>query len=165
MQLRGQHAVSSGSGISVTSPAVYCRRLLCVFFRPFMQQLFLWGKKSLRLDKMHRLEIQNEIISSSNVASHISQDIKFHLFIFCRLELIQSLLPLDLFQQIQWILIQALNQALTLYIFDYWKDSNPLLPPCVLIQRPHFPLANSGTCHSAGNMLHFKSMQSTSVFF
>lgn len=68
---------------------------------------------------MHRLEIQNAIISSSNVGSHISQDIKFHLFIFCRLELIQSLLPLDLFQQIQWILIQALNQALTLYIFDY----------------------------------------------
>lgn len=69
---------------------------------------------------MHRVEIQNEIISSSNVGSHITQDIKFHIFISYRLELIQSLLqPLELFQQIQWVLIQALNQALTLYIFDY----------------------------------------------
>lgn len=60
-----------------------------------MLQLFLRGQESLRLDKMHRAGVQNEIISSSNVGSHISQDIKFHLFIFCKLELIQSLLAVS----------------------------------------------------------------------
>lgn len=65
---------------------------------------------------MRRVEVQNEIIRSSNVGSHISQDIKFLLFIFYRQELIQSLLQsLDLFQQIQWVLSQALNQALTIH--------------------------------------------------
>lgn len=97
---------------------------------------------------MHGIEAQNEIIRSSNAGSHVSQDITFHLLIFWSLELIQSLLqPLDLLQQVQWVVIQALSQASTLYIFNYWKDSNLLLPPCMLIQRPHFPLVNAGICH------------------
>lgn len=69
---------------------------------------------------MHGIEAQNEIIRSSNVGSHVSQDIIFHLLIFWSLELVQSLLqPLDLLQQVQWVVIQALSQASTLYIFNY----------------------------------------------
>lgn len=69
---------------------------------------------------MHGIEAQNEIIRSSNVGLHASQDITFHLLIFWSLELIQSLLqPLDLLQQVQWVVIQALSQASTLYIFNY----------------------------------------------
>lgn len=69
---------------------------------------------------MHGIEAQNEIIRSSNVGSHVSWDITFHLLIFWSLELIQSLLqPLDLLQQVQWVVIQALSQASTLYIFNY----------------------------------------------
>lgn len=69
---------------------------------------------------MHGVEAQNEIISLSEVGSRISQVIKFHLLFFWSLELIQSLLqPLELLQNVQWVVIQALSQASTLYIFNY----------------------------------------------
>lgn len=136
-----------------------------VFFTPRARTVFK-RLKSLRADKIYRAEVWNEIITSSKVCSHISQDTKFHLFIFYSLELAQSRLKrLEVFQPIQWVLIQALNWALTLYIFDYWKDSNSLLPPSVLIQRPHFPLVHTRICHSTGNMQHFKLLQPASVLF
>lgn len=81
-----------------------------VFFTPLVLELFN-RLKSLRVDKAYRADVWNEIITSSKVRTHISQDTEFHLFIFYSLELAQSWLkPLEVFQPIQWVLIQTLNE-------------------------------------------------------